>query len=182
MAHNRLLLEGAKAALTSAGDFEDGCYRVPPLKGLHAFCSVYASLVFCSDFYRNHEYTKLGLASPEDTIRFLEGFFRQRDANDLLATLWTWQNADISANELYRGDIGAALGAIQAKVVVLPSETDFLFSVGDNELEVRQIPNAQLRPIPSRWGHVAGFGANPSDNEFIDAALHDLLSVTGLSD
>jgi homoserine O-acetyltransferase len=37
------------------------------------------------------------------------------------------------------------------------------------------MPNAELRVIPSAWGHVAGLGANPSDNEFIDSALHELL-------
>jgi homoserine O-acetyltransferase len=37
-------------------------------------------------------------------------------------------------------------------------------------------PNAELRPIPSIWGHAAGGGLNPSDNAFIDAALNELLA------
>jgi homoserine O-acetyltransferase len=68
------------------------------------------------------------------------------------------------------------LGAIKARAIVLPSATDFLFQVSDSEAEVAQIPNAELRPIPSTWGHVAGFGANPPDNEVVDDALTDLLS------
>jgi homoserine O-acetyltransferase len=68
-AHNRLLLAGAAAALTAAADFEGGWYQAAPVTGLLAFCGVYGSLVFCSDFYRKREYTKLGLASPEDTDR-----------------------------------------------------------------------------------------------------------------
>jgi homoserine O-acetyltransferase len=175
-AHNYLLLEGAKAALTTAADFDDGWYTRSPVKGLVAFIRVYCSLVFCSDFYREAEYAKLGRSSPEDTMRFFEGFFRQRDANDLLAGLWTWQYADISANELYKGDLGAALGAIKARAIVMPSTTDFLFPVADSEIEVGQMSNAELRPIESSWGHVAGFGANPPDNEFVDAALRELLS------
>lgn len=174
-AHNRLLLAGAEAALTTAADFEDGRYQSAPVKGLQAFCRVYSSLVFCSDFYRNREYTKLGLASPADVSRFLEGFFRQRDANDLLATLRTWQHANVSDNDVYRGDLSAALAATTARTVVMPSQTDFLFQVGDSEAEVAQMPNGQLRAIPSSWGHVAGFGANPSDNDFIDSALEELL-------
>lgn len=47
----------------------------------------------------------------------------------------------------------------------------------DNELEVEHMPNAELRPIPSIWGHVAGMGINPPDNEFIDAALKELLQA-----
>jgi homoserine O-acetyltransferase/O-succinyltransferase len=37
------------------------------------------------------------------------------------------------------------------------------------------MPNAELRPIPSSWGHAAGFGINPPDNAFIDGALSELL-------
>ncbi len=174
-AHNAMLLEGAKTALTTATDFQAGWYTTPPVRALQAFCRVYTSLVFCSDFYRDREYAKLSLASPEDTMRFFEGFFRQRDANDLLATLWTWQHADISANDLYNGDLSAALHATTSRAIVMPSTADFLFQVRDSELEVEQMPNAELRPIRSSWGHVAGFGANPSDNDVVDAALEELL-------
>jgi homoserine O-acetyltransferase/O-succinyltransferase len=120
------LLEGAEAALTAAADFDDGWgwYTRPPVKGLVAFIRVCCSLVFCSEFYRDAEYAKLGRSSPDDTMRFFEGFFRQRDANDLLAALWTWQHADISANEVYEGVLGDALGAIRARAIVMPSRTD----------------------------------------------------------
>jgi homoserine O-acetyltransferase len=176
-AHNSLLLEGARAALMSAADFHVGRYDRPPVRALVAFCRVYASLVLCSDFYAGKEYAKLGLASPADTSRFFEGFFRQRDANDLLAMLWTWQHADISDNEIYQGDLAAALNRVKARAIVLPSTTDFLFQVRDSTAEVERMPNAELRPIPSTWGHVAGFGANPADNQIIDAALKELLAA-----
>ena len=132
---------------------------------------------FSQDFFREQEYRKMGLASLEDSVRFLEGYFRRRDANDLLAMLWTWQHADISANECYKGDFAAALGAIKARAIVMPGETDLYFRVRDNELEVEQMPHAALRPIPSIWGHVAGLGVNPPDNAFIDAALKELLAA-----
>jgi homoserine O-acetyltransferase len=173
---NRLLLEGARVALTTSADYDGGWYDAPPARGLLAFGRVYASLVACSAFYREREYSKLGLASPEDTMRFFEGFFRQRDANDLLAGLWTWQHADVSANDVYEGDLGAALESIEARTIVMPSRTDLLFAVEDSEVETAQMPNAELRTIPSTWGHLAGFGANPPDNEFVDAALKELLA------
>jgi homoserine O-acetyltransferase len=37
------------------------------------------------------------------------------DDNNLLAMLWTWQNGDISDNELYDGDFKKTLAAIKAK-------------------------------------------------------------------
>jgi homoserine O-acetyltransferase len=175
-AHNAVLLQGAKAALISAADFHDGWYTTSPVRALQAFCRVYASLVLCPDFYREGEYAKLGLASPDDTIRFFEGFFRQRDANDLLSMLWTWQHADISANPVYDGDLVSALHAIRARAIVMPSTTDFLFQVRDSEIESAHMPHAELRPIPSSWGHVAGFGANPPDNDVVDSALNELLA------
>jgi hypothetical protein len=54
------------------------------------------------------------------------------------------------------------------------ANTNFL--LGDNQLEVAEMPNAELRPIPSIWGHAAGLGVNPADNAFIDAALNELLA------
>jgi homoserine O-acetyltransferase len=91
--------------------------------------------------------------------------------------LWTWQHHDISANERYKSDFAAALGAITARAIVMPGETDLYFRVRDNELEVARMPNAELRPIPSLWGHGAGFGVDPLVNEFIDTALKELLQA-----
>jgi homoserine O-acetyltransferase len=102
--HNYLFLEGVKAALLADAAFADGWYETPPIKGLRAFSRVYAGWLFSQDFFREREYRKMGLASMEDAVRFLEGYFRRRDANDLLAMLRTWQHADISANERYKGD------------------------------------------------------------------------------
>jgi len=174
--HNYLFLEGIKAAMVADAAFADGWYDTPPIKGLRAFSRVYLGWVFSQDFFREHEYRKMGLASLEDSARFLEGYFRRRDANDLLAMLWTWQHADIGANDLYKGDFAAALKAIKARAIVMPGETDLYFRVRDNALEVEQMLRAELRPIPSIWGHVAGLGVNPPDNAVIDRALKELLA------
>ncbi|HJZ71883.1 MAG TPA: alpha/beta fold hydrolase [Vicinamibacterales bacterium] len=174
--HNMVFLEGLKAALTADAAFNDGWYGAPPVKGLIAFARVYAGWVYSQDFYRQREYTKLGLSSTDDVLRFSEQRYRSRDANDLLAMLWTWQHADVSANERFQGDFSAALQAMRGRAIVMPSETDLYFRVRDNEIEVRHMPNAALRTIPSIWGHAAGRGTNPVDNAFIDAALAELLT------
>jgi homoserine O-acetyltransferase/O-succinyltransferase len=90
--------------------------------------------------------------------------------------LSTWQHADISKNATYKGDFSAALKGIRTRAIVMPCETDLYFRVRDNQLEVESMPNAELRPIPSIWGHAAGLGVNNADNEFIDAALNGLLA------
>jgi len=173
--HNYLFLEGVKAVLRADHTFENGWYKTPPTTGLIAFSRVYTGWAFSQDFFREKEYLKIGLVSVNDTVRFLEGWFRRRDANDLLAMLQTWQHADISANPVFGGDFTGALRAIRARAIVMPCETDLYFRVRDNQLEVEYMPNAELRPIPSIWGHAAGLGLSSADNQFIDAALNELL-------
>ncbi len=78
--------------------------------------------------------------------------------------------ADISANPLYGGDLPAALRAIQARVLLMPGETDLYFRVADNAAELAHLAHAELRPIPSIWGHRAG---NPTSNPVDLAFLRD---------
>jgi len=66
------------------------------------------------------------------------------------------QEADISANDRYGGDLVQALGSITARVLLLPSTTDLYFRVADNELELAHLQHGRLAPIPSIWGHRAG--------------------------
>jgi homoserine O-acetyltransferase/O-succinyltransferase len=176
--HNFVFLEGVKAALTADDAWQGGWYDKPPTKGLRAMGRVYAGWGFSQAFYRQELDLKMGFASLEDfLIGFWEGIFLGRDANNLLAMLWTWQNGDISANELYNGDFEKALGAIKARAIVMPGQTDLYFPPEDNEYEVGHMPNAECRPIPSVWDHCAGcMGLNPPDAKFIDDTLKELLA------
>jgi homoserine O-acetyltransferase/O-succinyltransferase len=176
--HNFVFLEGIKAALTADPAWQDGYFAAQPLRGLRAMGRIYAGWGLSQDFYREELYLTLGYSSLEDfLISSWEGNFQRRDANDLLAALWTWQHADISANELYRGDLAEALAAIKARAFVMPSETDLYFRVEDNRREVALMPNAELRPIPSIWGHRAGNPAqNPTDARFLDDSVRELLA------
>jgi homoserine O-acetyltransferase len=176
--HNFVFLEGVKAALTADAAFKGGWYDQPPTTGLRAFARVYAGWALSQAFYRERVYLEQGYSSLEDyLIAFWEGNYVGKDANDLLAMLWTWQNADIGATPGFDGNLNAALGAIEAKSIVMPGQTDLYFTPEDNEYEVSRMPNAELRPIPSIWGHLAGSGRNPEDVRFIDEALKELLAT-----
>ena len=176
--YNTVFLEGVKAALTADPAFQGGRFVEKPAAGLRAMGRVYAGWGLSQAFYREEEWRKLGFSSLEDfLVGSWEANFRRRDANDLLAMLWTWQYADISANELYHGDLVKALGAISADALVMPCETDLYFTVEDNRREVALMPRAELRPIPSIWGHRAGNPAqNPTDAKFLDEAVGELLA------
>ena len=177
--HNFVFLEGVKAALQADAAWDNGWYKSKPEKGLRAMARVYAGWGFSQDFYRAElDLKTLGYSSLEDfLVAFWEGFFLPKDANNLLTMLWTWQNGDISANEVYGGDFKKALGAIKAKAYVMPGQTDLYFPVADSEFEVANMPNAELIPVPSIWGHFAGGpGTNPVDVDFLDGKLKELLA------
>ena len=175
--HNFVFLEGVKAALTADDAWANGWYEKPPTKGLRAVGRVYAGWGLSQPFYMQELWRQMGYSSLEDfLVAFWEGFFLPKDANNLLAMLWTWQNGDISDNELYGGDFAKALGAIKARAVVMPGEMDLYFPVVDNMREVEKMPNARCVPIPGVWGHFAGGGANPVDTRFIDEQLKQLLA------
>ncbi len=174
--HNWLFLDGAKAALQLDPAFADGDYQEPPEAGLRAFARVYAGWALSQAFFRDALYTTLGLESVEGVVGFVYDYFARRDVNDLLGMLWTWQHADISKNARFRGDFAAALGAISARAIIMPGSTDLYFTVADSEIEVSHMPNAELRPIESLFGHFAGGGQVPEGKAMIDEAIAELLA------
>ncbi|WP_134500992.1 alpha/beta fold hydrolase [Microvirga pakistanensis] len=177
--HTQVFIEGIRAALTADSAWNEGQYDTPPIRGLRAMARVYAGWGFSQAFFREELDRKcLNFLSIEEYITgFWERAFLPLDANNLLAMMWTWQNADISANPLYDGDFDRALRAITAKAVVMPSRTDLYFPPEDSEHEVASMPNARLAIIPSIWGHFAGgLGRNQDDVTFIDHQIKQLLS------
>ena len=178
--HNIVFLEGVKSALTADAAFQEGWYERPPNKGLRAMARVYAGWGFSQAFYWQRMFeSEMGYSSLEDfLVGFWEDLFLPRDANNLLAMLWTWQNGDIGRTPGFDGDTERALRAITARAIVMPAEKDLYFPPEDNEWEVTHMPNAELRVIPGVWGHFAGGGLDDdqTDTRFIDDALKELLA------
>jgi homoserine O-acetyltransferase len=171
--HNQVFIEGVRATLTTDPGFQNGTFVERPERGLRAMGRSYAAMAMSQTFYRNEVWREAGFSSLEDyLVMSWEANFLKRDGNNLLAHLWTWQHANIAANSKYNGDFHAALKAITAKALIMPSETDLYFQVEDNRLEVEQMRNAKLLPISSIWGHRAGLPtANLDDAAFISAAI-----------
>ena len=60
----------------------------------------------------------------------------------------------------------------------MPGATDLYFRVADNEAELPLLQSAELKPIPSIWGHRAGNPAmNPPDAAFIKQNVRRWLAV-----
>ena len=174
--HNIVFLEGVKAALQADGTFNGGDYESAPEAGLKAFARVYAGWAFSQTFYRQQLHRELGFETFEDLLVAWEGDHLLWDANDLLAKLWTWQQADISANDRYQGNFESALAAIRARAILIPCTTDLYFPPQDNAFEARHMPNAQLRPYESAWGHcVATPGRDRAFMAFLNECATELL-------
>ena len=175
--HNIVFLEGVKAALTADGNFAEGNYREPPIRGLRAFGRVYAGWAFSQTFYREKMYRLKGFDSAEALLQDWERDHLDWDANDLLCKLKTWQLGDIGAQPGYDGNFEAALNAIRAKTIVIACDNDLYFQPADNELEIPHIRNGELRIYPSPWGHcVASPGNDPGFEKFLDRAIRELLT------
>lgn len=129
-------------------------------------------------FYREELWRSIRFTSVEDfLIRNWDANFLRRNPDDLLSMAETWTQSDISDNAIYQGDFKAALGAIKARSIIMPSTTDLYFTAEDSEIETRQMPNGEFRPIKSIWGHRAG---NPiqsaEDQAVLRQAVDDLLA------
>ncbi len=174
--HNKVFVDGVRATLTADPAWRDGYFTARPVRGLRAMGRIYAGWALSQAFYRQRIYETIGFASLEDfLVRSWEANFLRRDGDDLVAMLDTWTASDIADNPIHAGDLDAALGAIRARTIIMPSATDLYFTSEDSEDEAARIPNADFRPIPSVWGHRAG---NPTDDaddrRFIRKAVDDL--------
>ena len=175
--HNFVFLEGAKRALTADAAWAGGDYTESPAIGLKAMSQVYAGWAFSQAFYRGALYERLGYDSLPDFLkRYWEDSFLRRDANDMLAQIWTWQHGDISANETFQGDFDQALGAIPAKSFVMPCDHDLYFRVADSKIEVARMANAELRVIRSPYGHMSAGDKDAKDSAFIDDQIRELMA------
>jgi homoserine O-acetyltransferase len=173
--HNRVFLKGLMATLEVAPEHAgNGRFTAEPKAALRAFARIYAGWGLSQDFYRAGLH-KTALGAP-DLDTFLrtdwEERFGRRKAANLYAQLRTWEAGDISRDPRYGGDLAKALAAIRARVLLMPGETDLYFRVADNEAELPHLRDAELRPIPSIWGHRAGNPAsNPVDAAFVKDAV-----------
>jgi homoserine O-acetyltransferase len=178
--HNQVFLRSLMATLEAAPQhIGNGRFSAEPRAAKRAFARIYAAWGLSQDFYRAGLHLAdgptLNLGAP-DLETFLktdwEDRFGARPAANLYAQLRTWDAADISANDLYDGDLNAALRAIQARVLLMPGDTDLYFRTADNQAELPLLKTASLRPIPSIWGHRAGNPvANPADLLFIQTEV-----------
>ena len=177
--HNQVFLRSLLATLEAAPEhIGGGRFSAVPKAALRAFARIYAGWAMSQDWYRaGLHLTSTGAATLDAFLDdHWEPGFTRRAAEDLYAQACTWMASDISVNERYEGDLVRALNAIRARVLLMPGRTDLYFPVADNAAEIAHLAHAELRPIPSIWGHRAGAPqGNPPDIAFLRAAVRGWL-------
>jgi homoserine O-acetyltransferase len=157
--HNFQFLEGPRAALENAID---------PARGIRAFGKAYSAWLTSAEWFDQECYKEMGFQRLRDwddvtTIQGYEGW----TGDDLLVMLGMWQRGDISRCSDAK-DVESSLKSIQAKVLLMPCETDQYFRPYVSEKEVLHLSNGSVEIVPSIWGHIVGGGANQKDTDWMD--------------
>ena len=176
--HGIVRLEGQIAALTADATFNGGDYTAPPKAGLEAFGMVWAAWLYSQEWWRK-ELWRTNVAPGTTFDQFMQGMGRRfnADANNYILQARTWQRHNVGDTPGFGGDVEKALRSITVPVLYMPSETDLYFPVGDARYEAMFIPQVQLVPIPSLWGHPAGAGGNPVDRKFLNEQIGKFLAM-----
>lgn len=176
--YNQMFLKSMRGILEADANYQDGYYSTPPVAGLRAFGRAYAPWAYSAAFFRDRRYLELGLDSQDALLQDWEQDHLQWDANDLLAKLWSWQHADVSAHAQFAGDLSLALGNVSARTILMPCDHDQYFTLDENRMEAALIPRAEVRPILSSAGHCAGApGRFSSESAYIDSVIRELLEA-----
>lgn len=170
---NRVFLDGVASTLTADPAYRSG--TGPPVDGLRAFGRVYAGWAYSRDFFDRGSYRDVGYDSIDDLLDGWANDHAAMDADDLTAMLDTWRTADVGRG--HPGGFDAALGSIGARTIVMPGTTDAYFTLADAAREAALVPGAELRPIDSELGHIAGRpGIRQAETDAIAAAARELLT------
>lgn len=177
--HNYTFLEGPKTALMNSVDYADGEYKakgIKPLRGLRAFGRAYCAWLTSGAWFRERHWEKtLGYKNIEDYIKGqAETAFEGWDAEDVLVLARMWQAGDVGTTR-DDGDYTKALESIKARVLVMPASTDQYFLAADSEVEMKYLRKAELAPIDTVWGHIAGGGGNEEDTKWMSGKITEFL-------
>jgi homoserine O-acetyltransferase len=140
---------------------------------LAAFGRAYAGWAYSAAYYRDELWRRDGWATVS---ALLDGWARDHQATDpahLLAMLRTWQSAHPGPADR---SLRETLSQVTARAILMPGTTDMYFTVAENTLEAAWLPRAELRPIVSDYGHIAGRpGHLPEVTAQVEAAVSDLV-------
>jgi len=126
--------------------WHNGWYDQQPDVGLRAFARVYSGWGLSAQFYWDEQWRQLGYATLDDfLVGYWEGHFLGRDANNLLAMLWTWKHGDVGKTAGFDGDTKKALDAIKARLIQMPAHEDRYFAPEEDKRAGEFIKGSEFR-------------------------------------
>ncbi|CAO2649723.1 Nn.00g010150.m01.CDS01 [Neocucurbitaria sp. VM-36] len=167
--HNIQFLEGPRAALENA---------VTPARGLRAFGKAYSAWLTSAEWFDAECYKDMGFSTLEAWDQAVTGKgYEGWEGEDLRAMLGMWQRGDITrcVQGAKVGGLEDALKTIEARVLLMPCETDQYFRPYVSQREVLSLRDARVEVVPSIWGHIVGGGANREDFEWMDEKVRVFL-------
>lgn len=143
---------------------------------LCAFGHAYASWAYSATYYREELWRCDGFSSVQALQAWWAQDHQDWEPSQLLTMLHTW----VSANPVRPGEtFDETLGTIGARSILMPCTTDMYFTLAENEIECTWLVDAQLRPIDSPYGHIAGRpGHLPEVTRQVAQAVADLVGST----
>ncbi|WP_162906782.1 alpha/beta fold hydrolase [Algihabitans albus] len=174
--HQQLFLHSLESALTSDAAFAGGRYRTPPLEGLSRLSEAWAPWALSPAFFGLGHHLDYEDTAAEDAEGFLAKWrlrYHDRDANDLVCHLRTWQAHDIAGGT---EDFASAASKARLPILFLPSATDAYFTPSQVIAEAAAFPTARVEVIESISGHGAGFGRSAADRATVFRAVSDFLN------
>jgi homoserine O-acetyltransferase len=173
--HTWVFLEGLKAALGTGGSLAPGSEAATA--GKRAMSRVWAGWGLSQAWYRERRYLQDGHRSLEEYLQAeWEADFADSDPRDLMSMIATWQAHDVGGPHGSDHDYAAAMAAITASCLIMPSSTDLYFPPEDSGDEAALISDARLAVIESVFGHAAGGGVDPGDLAFMEREIGALLN------
>mgnify|MGYP006268060333 CR=1 FL=1 len=146
-AHNRLFCLSLRQALIADPAWNGSGFDAVPEQGLRTFAFIYASWAASQHHYRS-------IVEPleQHVEQQWLPHYRRHDPRDLIAMLDTWMAHDVAGG----GDLGSALGSIQARAAVVAGSHDLYFTVDDMAADAELMRDATFQVITSELGHRAG--------------------------
>jgi homoserine O-acetyltransferase len=170
------VVETARRALTADPAWDGKQFAGYPERGWRAWTGVMSVLAT-----RTPRALADMFLQPLETLEWMDRVTADNkaagfDATDWLYQSWAYQEHDVGATPGFHGDLEAALGAIQARMLILAPPLDLLNPVLCAQEAADLIPGAMLVEIPSVQGHQSAGTASAEDAAFLNEEISAFLA------
>jgi homoserine O-acetyltransferase/O-succinyltransferase len=172
------VLEATRKAIMLDPAWNGGNYTAPPEKGIRLFRDILGFLAA-----RSPEMYRTQFPNQMDVLPWLEAqetsLIKAFDANDWIYQTWAYERHDVSTTPGMNGDMAKALGAIQAKTLIMVGTKDLLNPEWEPVDASRHIKDVKVVTISpgTVTGHAAAGGGFPTDVEFLNRETTGFLDV-----